>query len=140
MAHGGTSAWNKTVKKAVKGADLPYPYRIFYGMGDTAAQQHELQDAVTDLEDEGAHTIYVVPLLVSSYSEVARQWRYLLGLDVQAGFMNVPLFPVQKHSTIRLGDPLNDSAVVVEILLDRAREISVNARQRNGDYRGARSE
>ncbi len=38
--------------------------------------------------------------------------------------MNNPLFPVQKHSSIHFGEPLNDSAVVVEILLDRAQEIS----------------
>jgi hypothetical protein len=61
---------------------------------------------------------------VSSYSEVARQWKYLLGIDVQPGFSNNPLFPVQKHASIHFADPLNDSAVVVEILLDRAHEIS----------------
>ena len=32
MAHGGSSQWNKTVKKAVKGAQLSYPYRVFLGM------------------------------------------------------------------------------------------------------------
>ena len=35
MAPGGSSAWMKTVKKAVKAADLPYPYKIFFGVGDT---------------------------------------------------------------------------------------------------------
>ncbi len=124
MAHGGGSAWNKSVKRAVKEAELPYPYRIFLGMGDNAYEQRELQNMVSDLESDGAHTIYVVPLLVSSYSEVARQWKYLLGIDVQPGFMNNPLFPVQKHSSVHFADPLNDSAVVVEILLDRAHEIS----------------
>jgi len=126
MSHGGGSAWNKSVKRAVKDADLPYPYRIFFGMGDNAAEQRELQDMVTDLENDGAHTIYVVPLLVSSYSEVARQWKYLLGVDIQPGFVANPLFPVQKHASIHFFDPLNDSAVVVEILLDRAHEISAN--------------
>ncbi len=124
MAHGGSPQWNKTVKKAVKEAQIPYPHKIFLGMGDTSSEQHQLQDMISDLEGEGAHTIYVVPLLVSSYSEVSRQWKYLLGIDVQPGFMNNPLFPVQKHSTIRFADPLNDSAVVIEILLDRAHEIS----------------
>jgi sirohydrochlorin ferrochelatase len=126
MAHGGSAAWNKSVKSAVKDAQLPYPYRIFFGMGDDPMQQRQLQDYVTDMESDGAHTIYVVPLLVSSYSEVARQWKYLLGVDVQPGFMNNPLFPVQKHSTIHFADPLDDSAVVVEILLDRAQEISTS--------------
>jgi sirohydrochlorin ferrochelatase len=124
MAQGGTSELNKTVKKAVKAADLPYPYKVVFGMGDTPAQQRDLQDAISELEDGGSHTVYVVPLLVSSYSEVLRQWKYLLGVDVQPGFMNNPLFPVQKHSTIHFADPLNDSAVVVEILLDRTHEIS----------------
>ncbi len=126
MAHGGSPQWNKNIKKAVKAAGLPYPYRIYFGMGDTPAAQQELQSIISDLESDGAHTIYVVPLLVSSYSEIMRQWKYLLGVDIQAGFMNNPLFPVQKHSTIRFGEPLNDSAVVVEILLDRAQEISSN--------------
>ena len=124
MAHGGNSQWNKTVKKAVKAAELPYPYRIVFGMGDTPSQQHDLQEAISDLEEGGSHSIYVVPLLISSYSEVARQWKYLLGVDVQPGFMNNPLFPVQKHSTIHFAEPLNDSSVIVEILLDRAHEIS----------------
>lgn len=131
MAHGGSSGWNKTVKKAVRNADLPYPYRIFFGMGDNSEEQRQLQEDITELENDGAHTIYVVPLLVSSYSEVARQWKYLLGVDVQPGFTSNPLFPVQKHADIHFFDPLNDSAVVVEILLDRAHEISSNPSKEN---------
>jgi sirohydrochlorin ferrochelatase len=126
LAHGGSSQWNKSVKRAVKGAELPYPSKIFFGMGDTLPQRNELQDDIRSLESDGAHTIIVVPLLVSSFSEVARQWKYLLGMGVQAGFINTPLFPVEKHATIQFGEPLNDSAVVVEILLDRAHEISSN--------------
>jgi sirohydrochlorin cobaltochelatase len=124
LAQSGPGAWTKSVKKAVKEAELPYPYRLFFGMGDNADEQRELQDMITSLEEGGAHTIYAVPLLVSSYSPVCRQWKFLLGIDVQPGFMNNPLFPVQKHSTIHFADPLNDSAVVVEILLDRTHEIS----------------
>jgi len=124
LAHGSGSSWQKTIRRAAKGADLPCPYRVFFGMGDTLAERNELQEDVRDLEDKGAHTIIVIPMLVSSYSEAARQWRYLLGMDVQAGFINNPLFPVEKHAVIRYGEPLNDSAVVVEILLDRTQEIS----------------
>lgn len=124
MSNGGSRAWNKSVKEAVRNAELPCPYRIFFGMGDTASQVRELQRNVRELEGKGAHTIIVVPLLISSYSQVARQWKYLFGIDVQPGFINNPLFPVEKHSTIRFVDPLNDSSAVVEILLDRAQEIS----------------
>jgi len=82
---------------------------------------------------------YVVPLLVSSYSEVARQWKFLLGVDVQPGFTNNPLFPVQKRASIHFFDPLDDSAVVVEILLDRAHE-SAPIHQRERYHRGAWAE
>ncbi len=129
MAHGGDSRWNKVVKKAVKAAELPYRYRIFMGMGDTASEVRDLQDDIRTLEHHGAHTIIVVPLLISSYSEVARQWRYLLGMGVQPGFINNPLFPIEKHASLRLMEPLNDSPIVVEILLDRAQEISERAAQ-----------
>jgi sirohydrochlorin cobaltochelatase len=124
MAPGGSSAWNKAVKKAVHDAKLTYPSRLFFGMGDTQANVRDLQDDVAALEGEGAHTIVVVPLLVSSYSEVARQWKFLLGVDVQPGFINNPSFPIERHSTINFSEPLNDSSAVVEILLDRAQEIS----------------
>jgi sirohydrochlorin cobaltochelatase len=124
MAHGGTSQWNKTVKEAVRNAELPVPYRVFFGMGANVKELKELQSNVHWLEGKGAHTIVVVPLLVSGYSEVYRQWKYLLGVDVQPGFINVPLFPVKRQSGVRFMEPLNDSALVVEILLDRAQEIS----------------
>lgn len=124
MADGGPRSWTKTVAKTVKSANLPYPVRVFFGPGDSAVQQGILQDTVRDLEDNGAHTIVVVPLIVSPYTPAYRQWKYLLGLDVQAGYNSTPLFPIEKHAAIRFAEPLNDSAVVVEILLDRIQEIS----------------
>src|SRR6185437_14638772 len=71
MAPGGSSQWMKVVRKAVLHAELPYPYRIFLGTGDTADERQELQNDVSDLEAKGAHTIIVIPLLVSSFSEIA---------------------------------------------------------------------
>ena len=128
MAHGGTDQWNKTVKKAVKDAQLPYPYKIVFGkVGDTPAQGQHTNFRMPLRRSERQRIAFDLcrsPSLISSYSEVDRQWKYLLGVDVQPGFMNNLLFPVQKHSTIYFAEPLNDSAVVVEILLDRTHEIS----------------
>lgn len=124
MAQGGDRAWKTTVRKAVKAAKIPYPYRIYFGAGDNASGHAEVQSLVEGLESDGANTIYTVPLVISSYSEIVRQWKYLLGVDVQPGFMNTPLFPIHKRAAIRFTDPLNESAVVVEILLDRAHDIS----------------
>ncbi|HVO33343.1 MAG TPA: hypothetical protein VMU17_05450, partial [Elusimicrobiota bacterium] len=124
LAVDGTSQWMKTVKRAAREAQLSCPYKIFYGDGDTSDGVRRLQEEVRDLENDGAHTIYAVPVLISGYSDVARQWKYLLGAGVQPGFINNPVFPIEKHATVRFMEPLNDSAVTVEILLDRAQEIS----------------
>jgi hypothetical protein len=124
MADAGPRVWTKTVNKTVKNANLPFPTRIFFGPGDSAVQQGMLQDDIRDLEDSGVHTVVVIPLTISPYHQSYRQWKYLLGMDIQAGYNSTPLFPIEKHSTIRFSEPLNDSAVVVEILLDRIQEIS----------------
>jgi sirohydrochlorin cobaltochelatase len=124
LAQGGGSHWIKMVKAAVKQADLPYPTQLFFGDCDTAREVHELQGDVEALESDGAHSIIAIPLMVSSFSPVARQWKYLLGVDFQPGFISNPSFPLEKHSNIHFMEPLNDSAVMVEILLDRAQEIS----------------
>ncbi len=126
LAQFGDRMWKNSVKHVVKAAKLPYPTLIFFGAADTIGGQQELQNMVEHLESNGANTIYVVPFTISTYSEVVRQWKYLLGIDVQPGYMNNPLFPITKRSTIRFLEPLNDSAVVVEILLDRTHEISAS--------------
>ena len=127
VANSGSKTWTKSVHAAVRAANMPYTTRVFMGAGDSPMQQADLQAIVHDLEDDGANTIVVIPLTSSPFSEAFRQWRYLLGVDVQPGFNNTPLFPVERHSTIRFAEPLNDSAVVVEILLDRIQEISRKA-------------
>src|SRR5204863_5897054 len=119
---------NKTVIETVKKAQIPYPTRIFFGMAHNRDEVEQLQEAVDYLEGKGAKTIIVVPMLVSSYSEVYRQWRYLLGVDVQPGF-NTAFFPIRKHADIQFGEPFNDDPVISLILLDRAREISQNPAQ-----------
>jgi sirohydrochlorin cobaltochelatase len=128
MAHGGTPLWNKTVTEIVKRAELPYPTRIFFGMGHSREEVDKLQDQVNWLQGKGVHSIIVVPLLVSSYSEVYRQWRYLLGAAVNPGF-DTNFFPVEKRVEIQFSEPLNDDPIVGLILLDRAREISQNPAQ-----------
>jgi sirohydrochlorin cobaltochelatase len=123
MAHGGSPTWNKTVMKTVKDAQIPYPTKVYFGMGHDRDEVEELQDDVHYLEGKGARTIIVIPLLVSSYSEVHRQYRYLLGADINPGF-NTNFFPIVHHAEIQFADPLNDDPVTALVLLDRAREIS----------------
>jgi hypothetical protein len=121
--------WTKLVRKIMQSAELPCPYETFFGNGDTADELSDLKDYVTRLEDRGATTIVVVPLLTSPYSRTYKQWRYLLGVGMEPGYRQATFFPVKPHANIQFVDPLNDSAAVVEILLDRAQEISTNPQE-----------
>jgi sirohydrochlorin cobaltochelatase len=123
LAHGGTAQWNKTVKETVKKAELGCPTRIFFGMANTHAEVDQLQEDVEYLENKGVRSIIIIPLLVSSYSEVYRQWQYLFGLGIQPGF-NTTFFPLEKHVDIQFTEPFNDDPIISLVLLDRAREIS----------------
>lgn len=124
LAHGGSAQWNKAVKVAVKGAQLPYPTRVYFGMGMSQDEAKQLEKELRALEAKDVHSIVAIPLLISSYSEVYRQWRYLLGVDVKPGFINNPLFPLEHRTPIRFTEPLNDDVLVADILVDRAQQIS----------------
>src|SRR5947207_9764296 len=98
MAHGGTKIWNGVVNDCVKNANPAYPTRIFFGMGCTKKETDDLSQQIQQLESQGVRSIVVVPLAVSSYSEVYRQWRYLLGLQSQPGF-DAKLLAEMMHHT-----------------------------------------
>lgn len=124
MSHGGSSKWNKTIKRTVKAAKISYPCRIFFGMGHSQEEVDDLHQAVNSLESKGVHQIIIIPLLISSYSEIYRQWRYLLGSNVNPGFINNAFFPIEHRAEIRFLDPLNDDPIISEILMEHAVAIS----------------
>src|SRR5690348_10766944 len=86
MAHGGSDQWNAAVRQTVEQAHLAYPVKLFFGMGCTQIEAKDLDHQVQDLEKQGVRSIVVIPLIISSYSEVYRQGRYLLGLGAKPGF------------------------------------------------------
>ena len=141
MAHGGTKRWNGMVNDCVKKARPAYPIRVFFGMGCTKKEADDLQHQIQQLESQGVRSIVVIPLAVSSYSEVYRQWRYLLGLQAQPGFdaklmaemmrhthgemgAMEAVAPVKPHVSVYFPAALDDDTVVSDILLQRAREMS----------------
>src|SRR5688572_28819176 len=77
LAHGGSPLWNKTVTETVKEAQIPYPTRIYFGMGHTKEEADRMQATLRALDKKGTRRVIVIPMLVSSYSEIYRQWRYL---------------------------------------------------------------
>ena len=128
LAPNGTPAWNKTVMKIIDESEIPYPTAAYFGMGNTREEAARLQRCVNQLQGNGVRSIIVIPLVVSPYSEIYRQWKFLLGAGFQPGY-NEPLFPIKKTAEIQVSEPLNDDPIVGLILVDRVREISENPAQ-----------
>jgi sirohydrochlorin ferrochelatase len=125
LAHGGSQRWNAAVEQAVASANLPHPVRIAFGMGMHGNEVELLQAAVSALESEDVSRIVAIPFLVSSASEVMRQYEYLLGLQPRGPWEDHAK-PVAVRVPITLTEPLNDDPVVAEVLLERAREVSTD--------------
>lgn len=123
LAHGGSAGWNGTVQRAVSGAGLPCAHEIAFGMGMHAEEVQGFQQAVERLERQGVKRIAVLPLLVSSSSEVMDQFEYLFGMSSHGPWED-HVKPVVCRVPVSLMEPLDDDPVVSDILLERARALS----------------
>lgn len=123
LAHGGSPAWNDTVRQTVADAALPHPTEIAFGMGMHGTEVADLQAAVDRLEMAGVARIIAVPLLVSSASEVMRQYEYLLGVRPDGPWQE-GIAPIQVRVPVAMTRPLDDDPVLVEVLADRAAGVS----------------
>ena len=123
LAHGGSAQWNQTVQETVAQAQLAYPTEIAFGMGMHADEVQGIQQAIDALERQGVSRLVVVPLLISSVSEVMRQFEYLLGAR-DHGPWEEHAHPVALHVPIMITQPLDDDPVVAEILSERAQALS----------------
>lgn len=123
LAHGGTERWNGIVRKAVKQVDLGYPAEIALGMGMHPHEVRTMQQAADRLERKGISRLLVIPLLVSSHSDVYRQYEYLLGLRDEAPWPEAGA-PLQLEVPVVMGQALDDAPAVAEVLLERAQALS----------------
>lgn len=122
IAHGGNNRWNGLVRKAVAQARLDVPVQVAFGMGMHQAEGRAFQDAVNRLQRKGIERLVVVPLLVSSHSEVFRQYAYLFKVQAVGEWNEVA--PLQVKVPVVMGRALDDDALVAEILLERAAHLS----------------
>lgn len=75
LAHGGNPAWNQEVTRAVLEIPGTFQRELALGMADA----EEIQKGINNLEAKGVKKIVVVPLFLSSHSELYRQLEYTLG-------------------------------------------------------------
>lgn len=123
LAHGGSWRWNQTVREAVAQAHLDCPTEVAFGMGMHAKEVKRLQRAVEQLERRKVNRIVVVPLLVSSSSEVMRQFEYLFGVR-EHGPWETHAKPLALHVPVVMAAPLDDDPAVAQVLVERARAMS----------------
>ena len=124
LAHGGSPEWNKAVEDAVAGSHLTFPTAVAFGMGMHEHEVQDLREAAGALESKGITRLVVVPLLVSSHSEVYRQYEYLLGLRHDAEWPDAGQ-PLTYEIPVTLTSALDgDPPMLASILLDRAKALS----------------
>ena len=146
LAHGSNDkAWEKTVSDMVEPLKSRYPLEIAFGMADPVT----MQEAIDKLEANGVTRIVAIPLFISSYSPIIRQNEYLLGMRkvladapmimrhvsenhgsnhvAMRAKLGLPtLAPLRLNSKIALRRPLDDNALLVEIIRERIEELSTD--------------
>ncbi|MBI3504978.1 MAG: hypothetical protein HY059_09070 [Proteobacteria bacterium] len=130
LAHGGSSEWNAAVEEIKSRLSPKYPIEIALGMADPI----EIQRALDHLAQKKVKKAVVVPLFVSSHSEVMDQLQFVLGLrkEPSSDFVNAPhahmsravLKRVHTKLPLVLTPALDGHPVVADILLDRAKKMS----------------
>ena len=141
LAHGGRDDWNRKVLELASQVDSTRPVEVAFGM----ANKRTIQDALHRLEQRDVSDVVAVPLFVSSHSSVFRATEYLLGSRDDAppqleafarmgarrsggGTGSDPDFewttPVETTMPISVTTALDGHALVAEILLSRAADVS----------------
>ena len=141
LAHGGRDDWNRKVLELASQVDSTRPVEVAFGM----ANKRTIQDALHRLEERDVTEVVAVPLFVSSHSSVFRATEYLLGSREDAppqleAFARMgarrssgssgsdPGFewttPVETAIPISVTMALDGHALVAEILLSRAEDVS----------------
>jgi sirohydrochlorin ferrochelatase len=151
LAHGGSAGWNATVNDLRARVNDRVPTEVAFGMATRAT----IQAAVDRLVERGVREIVGVPLFISSHSSVVDSTRYLLGARAEAP-ADLALFarmshgapaadatdahaehgehtpaqdgtsPVRSSVPIRVTGALDDHPIVAEILLSRAKTMTLN--------------
>ena len=146
LAHGGRADWNQKVLAVADQVESSVPVEVAFGM----ANKRTIRDALDRLAERDVGRVVAVPLFVSSHSSVMRATEYLLGSRGEAppqmaGFARMAArmharrnpdaatgddagfdwtTPVETTIPISVGRGLDGHALVAEILISRALDVS----------------
>ena len=122
LAHGFGDAMNTEFEELLEPVARSNPTAVAYGMAMMTSSH--AQKAVDRLVAAGAKKIIVVPVETLMDSKLFRQWQYIFGLQEKSQYLSVAR--VETESEIILADKPTTHPLVAEIMLDHARELSVN--------------
>lgn len=123
IGHGSSSAdWVRLVDDAVAQLELPVPVVTCFL---ELVEGRSIEDGLRQLESEGVERIIAVPLFVASGSNHIDEIGCLLGVR-QSSDGDEGLQPIKTKAEIVYCPPMDDHPLVEEILLDRARELSID--------------
>lgn len=123
IGHGSSSAsWVQMVDEAVAKLDVAVPVETCFL---ELVEGRLIADGVRRLEQQGVNHIIAVPLFVASGSTHIDEIGYMLGVrtDVEP---DEELEPIRTEAVIEYCSPMDDHPLVLQILLERARELSQN--------------
>ncbi len=141
LAHGGRDTWNQEILTMAERIDSTIPVEVAFGM----ANKRTIEDALDRLAERNISNVVAVPLFVSSHSSVMRATEYLLGSRSDAppemeafGRMAARRHaagaeadddfdwhaPIETTLPISLTSALDGHALVADILVSRALEVS----------------
>lgn len=117
--------WNETVIAAVEEVKrrVDFPLELAFGMWD----QESFQTGVDKLANQGICALKVVPLFISSDSEMIDIQKYMFGVSenpnfpIPVGRLKIPL----QIESVQYQKALDTHEYVSEILTDRIKELSV---------------
>jgi sirohydrochlorin ferrochelatase len=118
------SSWNATVLATVEEAkkQIPFPVEVAFGMWD----KKSFDAGVKKLAQQGVCELRVVPLFISSHSEMIDVQKYMFGVggrfELPISVKQVEIPPSVK--IVKFGKGLDDHEAVSDILYERAMELS----------------
>jgi len=123
IGHGSRNeSWVELVEEAARQVDVPVPVVTGYL---EIVEGRLIEDGIRQLERAGVEKIIAVPLFVSSGSTHIAEIGYMLGA-VDKLDLDEEIERIETKAEIVYCEPMNDHPLVVDILLERATELSAN--------------
>jgi len=103
--------------------DISSQHITTLSLGMSMMTSKHIECALTEIRQNGAKKIYIVPISSTPHNTLIQQWEYIFGLRNDHAYTKVK--SVITDDVVFL-DPISDHRIAKKIVLDYAQEISVN--------------